>query len=148
MLVLPAPTLNHQHVVASLWRWFHEHGPAHLRATTGIGLAVGANSTYEPDLLVYLAEYYADRHYLMPHEVELVVEVVSPGTRRRDRFEKPGGYAATGIKNYWRVEQDPVHVHAYRLGEDGQYELIADSAEELVVDQPFPIRLPIGEITP
>jgi Uma2 family endonuclease len=148
MLALPAPTLGHQLVVAALLHWFHEHGPAHLRQTSGIGLAVTANSTYEPDVLVYPAEYDRDRHYLMPHEVRLVVEVVCRGTRRRDRFEKPGGYAAAGIKNYWRVEQEPVHVYAYQLGADGQYKLIADSAEELVVDEPFPIRLPIGEITP
>lgn len=76
-----------------------------------------------------------------------VVEVVSPGTRKRDRFEKPGDYAAAGIPHYWRIEQGPVHVYAYDLV-DGRYELVADSADELVLTAPFPIRLPIRDITP
>ena len=45
------------------------------------------------------------------------MEIVSPGTRRFDRFAKPGEYAAAGIPFYWRIEQDPVHVYAYRIGD-------------------------------
>jgi Uma2 family endonuclease len=86
--------------------------------------------------------------------VVLAVEVVSPGTRRVDRFAKPGEYAAAGIRYYWRIEQDPVHVYAYRLGERPgpsgfrQYELVADSADVLELAEPFEIKLPVAEITP
>jgi hypothetical protein len=45
------------------------------------------------------------------------------------------------------VEQDPVHVYAYTLT-NGVYKELANSADELVLDEPFPIRLPIREITP
>jgi Uma2 family endonuclease len=79
--------------------------------------------------------------------VTLVVEVVSPGTRKRDRLEKPAEYAAAGIPHYWRVEQGPLHVFAYDLV-DEHYELVADSAEELVLSAPFEIKLPIRDITP
>jgi Uma2 family endonuclease len=77
----------------------------------------------------------------------LVVEVVSPSTRRRDRIEKPAGYADAGVPHYWRIEQNPVHMYAYDLI-DGRYELVADSAEELIVEKPFEIRLRIRDITP
>jgi Uma2 family endonuclease len=80
--------------------------------------------------------------------VLIAVEVVSRGTRRRDRFEKPADYAAAGIPHYWRVEQDPVHVYAYELGEDGTYRLAAESETELVLERPFEIRLTIADITP
>jgi Uma2 family endonuclease len=86
--------------------------------------------------------------------VVLAVELVSPGTRRVDRFAKPGEYAAAGIRYYWRVEQDPVHVYAYRLGERlgpsgfREYELITDAADLLDLAEPFEIKLPIAEITP
>lgn len=90
----------------------------------------------------------------MAHDVILAVEVVSPGTRRTDRFLKPREYAAAEIPFYWRVEQDPVHVYAYRLGgrtgPGGRrdYEPMADSAELLKLAKPFEIKLPIAEITP
>ncbi|MDO0935284.1 Uma2 family endonuclease [Streptomyces sp. DG2A-72] len=37
--------------------------------------------------------------------VVLAVEVVSPGSRREDRFLKPAMYAEAGIAHYWRVER-------------------------------------------
>ncbi|GIJ32360.1 hypothetical protein [Micromonospora sediminimaris] len=42
---------------------------------------------------------------------------------------------------------NPVHVNAYDLV-DGRYELVADSAEELIVTKPFDVRLPVRDIAP
>ena len=84
------------------------------------------------------------------HDVEqvvLAVEIVSAGTMRRDRLEKPAEYAAAGVRHYWRIEQDPVHVFAYDLV-DGAYRLVADSNVELVLTEPFTITLPIRDIAP
>jgi hypothetical protein len=39
-------------------------------------------------------------------------------------------------------------VYAYDLAADGSYQLIADSDSELLLTQPFEIRLPIAAITP
>jgi hypothetical protein len=43
--------------------------------------------------------------------------------------------------------QDPVHVYAYDPA-DGRCEPVADSAEELILEKPFAIRLRIRDITP
>jgi Uma2 family endonuclease len=86
--------------------------------------------------------------YFLPEQVAIAVEVVSPGTKRRDRFQKPGAYASVGIPHYWRIDQDPVHAYAYDLEPGGSYQLIADPDTELVLSRPFEIRLPIGAITP
>jgi Uma2 family endonuclease len=146
--VVPSPTIDHQDIASLLHHWFRRHTPAGLKASLMIGVAVGMQNSFEPDVLVRRAEPSGDRHFLMPDDVVLVVEVVSPGTKRRDRFIKPGGYAAAGIKHYWRIEQHPVHVYAYELGADCSYALVADSAELIELDRPFPIKLPIAEITP
>ena len=71
----------------------------------------------------------------------------SSGTKRRDRLEKPAEYAAAGVRHYWRIEPDPVHVFAYDLV-DGAYRLVADSTVELVLAEPFTITLPIRDIAP
>jgi Uma2 family endonuclease len=86
-------------------------------------------------------------HFFLPRQVAIAVEVVSPGTKRRDRFEKPVDYALAGVAHFWRIEQDPVHVFAYDLVA-GEYELVADSGTELTLSAPFEIKLPIREITP
>jgi Uma2 family endonuclease len=152
--VVPSPTLGHQNIAGLLWHWLRTHAPAHLRVAQAVGVALGANFTREPDVLVHLAEVPAERHFLLPHEVMLAIEVVSPGTRRTDRFSKPAEYAGAGIPAYWRVEQDPVQISAYRLadrpGPSGrrEYELLAETADLLTVEHPFPLALPIAEITP
>ncbi|GHJ06737.1 hypothetical protein TPA0907_11040 [Micromonospora humidisoli] len=152
--VTPSPTLGHQNIASLLWLWLHSRVPDRLRVAQAVGVGLSANTSRQPDVLLYRAEVPADRFRLRPSDVLLAVEIVSPGTRRVDRFAKPGEYAAAGIPFYWRVEQDPVHLYAYRIGDrvgpggERQYELVADSAELIELTEPFDIKLPIAEITP
>lgn len=147
MTVVPAPTYNHQDIAGLLWYWLRQHAPAEFRASQATGVAVSLNTTFEPDVLLVDADVAGSHHYSLAEHVTLVVEVVSPSTKRRDRLEKPAEYAAVGIPHYWRIEQDPLHVFAYDLV-GGSYELVADSETELVLSAPFEITLPISEITP
>jgi Uma2 family endonuclease len=147
IIVVPSPTGGHQDTANLLWHWFREHAPGEYRPLTAVGLAITLKDTFEPDVALLREPVALGSHYYDAEQVLIAVEVVSPGTRRRDRFEKPGDYAAAGIKHYWRIEQDPVHVYAYELVGDG-YKLVADAADELVLDRPFEIRLPIRDITP
>jgi len=75
--------------------------------------------------------------------VVLVVEIVSPSTRSDDRFRKPALYAQAGIPCYLRVELDPPHVVAHRIGADGLYEEVgrAEPGEVLKLTEPFPITI-------
>jgi Uma2 family endonuclease len=147
MFVVPSPTFGHQRIGNLLWAWLNAHCPAHLTASTALGVALGANNSCEPDVMLHRADIGLDRHFLMPEDVTIVVEIVSPSTRRRDRMDKPFVYADAGIPYFWRIEQNPVHVYAYRL-DNGIYKEHAESSDELILDEPFPIRLPISAITP
>ncbi|MBU2662982.1 Uma2 family endonuclease [Actinoplanes bogorensis] len=147
MIVVPSPTYDHQDIAGLLWYWLRRHAPEGLRASMATGVALSLDTTFEPDVLLVDAALEGNRHYALARSVVLAVEVVSPGTRKRDRLEKPAEYAAAGIRHYWRVEQNPLHVYAYDLV-DGRYELVADSAEQLVLSAPFPLELPIRDITP
>ncbi|KXK59207.1 hypothetical protein AWW66_25505 [Micromonospora rosaria] len=152
--VTPSPTLGHQDISSLLWRWLADHAPEHLRASQAVGVALSANTSRQPDVLLRRAGVAPDRSLLRPADVALAVEIVSPGTRWTDRFAKPGEYAAVGIPCYWRIEQDPVHVYAYRLGRQPgpagvpQYELVADSADVVELTEPFELKLPVAAITP
>ncbi len=147
MIVVPSPTHDHQDIAGLIWVWLRQHAPDGLRASLATGVALSLDTTYEPDVLLVSAEIHGDRHYTVASHVTLAVEVVSPGTRKRDRLEKPAEYAAAGIPHYWRIEQGPLHIFAYDLV-DGKYLLAADSETELVLSKPFEIKLPIRDITP
>ncbi|MBM0237869.1 Uma2 family endonuclease [Micromonospora sp. ATA32] len=152
--VTPSPTLGHQDISLLLAHWLLQHAPGDLRAAQAVGVGLSFNTSRQPDVLLRRAEVPSDRSMLRPTDVVLAVEIVSPGTRRIDRFAKPGEYAAAGIPFYWRIEQDPVHVYAYRIGDrvgpggERQYELVADGADVIELTEPFEIKLPIAKITP
>jgi Uma2 family endonuclease len=149
MLPSPSPRIDHQEVSFLLTAWLRAHAPRERwRVVQAVGVAVAVNQSFEPDILLVDPDVDPGRHYLEPEQVGLVVEIVSPGTRRRDRIEKPADYAAARIGHYWRVELDPIHVYAYRLTPQGSYELAGDSAELLELAEPFPVKLPISELTP
>ena len=146
--MVPSPTFNHQDIGNLLWMWFRQTRPTGFRPGTAVGVVVNHKKTLEPDVVLLRSPVAGEHHYFEPEQVVIAVEVVSPGTKKRDRFVKPDAYARAGVPHYWRIEQDPVHVYAYELDEAGSYQLIADSDTELVLERPFAIRLPIGAITP
>ena len=76
-------------------------------------------------------------------DVVVAAEVVSPSSRSDDRFRKPALYAQAGIPCYLRVELDPPHVVAYRIGADGLYEEAgrADPGRCSTLTEPFPITI-------
>jgi Uma2 family endonuclease len=145
--VVPSPTGGHQRINVRLVSWLERNLPDGFEPLFAVGVLTGPKNTLEPDALILHSPVDLDHHYYDPDQVVVAVEIVSPGTKRRDRLEKPSIYARIGIPHYWRIEQEPVHVFAYDLI-DGYYELVADSAEELVLREPFELRLPISEITP
>ncbi len=147
LVPVPKPSIDHQRVVGMLWQWLRRNAPAGHQPCTNVGILLGLRDTFEPDLAVLRPPLVRNHHYFDPRQVTLAVEVVSDSTRRRDRLEKPGEYAAAGIAHFWRIEQGPMHVHAYALV-DGRYQRVADSDTELVLTAPFAVRLAIRDITP
>ncbi|MGW7533662.1 Uma2 family endonuclease [Amycolatopsis sp. NPDC054798] len=76
-----------------------------------------------PDVVVTSAEVAeANPARIAAADAELVVEVLSPGTKHVDLGTKLFEYADAGIEHYWVVDLDPpVSLIAYRLI-DGDYE--------------------------
>lgn len=84
-------------------------------------------------------------------KVVLVIEVVSPGSRKEDRFMKPGMFAESGVGAYWRVERgedDMPEVYEYRLDhETSRYS--PDPTHHigsLKTDMPFPIEIDLRSL--
>ena len=75
----------------------------------------------EPDLL-YLSNARA-AEALTPLHVrgvpELVIEIGSPGTRKRDHTIKRRLYERTGVSEYWVIDPELDAIHVYRREGDG-----------------------------
>jgi Uma2 family endonuclease len=104
-----------------------------------------------PDLLVVRREasHLVDEQggLLRASDAVLVVEIVSPGSRRTDYVVKRGEYADAGIPHYWIVDiAVPVSITSCHLAGELGY---ADSGEitgTFATEEPFPVRLELTQL--
>ena len=106
--VTPAPTVRHQLVVVAvlrvLDRFARERGGCAVVSPVDVVLA--DHSIVQPDV-IYVSRKRAG---ILGRRVEgapdLVVEILSPTTGRRDLGEKLRLYAESGVAEYWIVDPD------------------------------------------
>jgi Uma2 family endonuclease len=90
-------------------------------------------SARQPDIL-FVSTEHLDR--LTPQRLngpaDLVVEIVSTDSVRRDRFDKLREYAKAGVREYWVLDPRPGKQRAdfLQLDEFGEYALIATEDDE------------------
>ncbi|GAA3157902.1 Uma2 family endonuclease [Streptomyces rameus] len=95
--------------------------PVEFRVSREMTVILDNRNGPEPDVSVIRADAITGpgQTRYEAGDVLLAVEVVSPDSESRDRTTKPQKYAAAGIPNFWRVEENgtsghPV-VHVYEL---------------------------------
>lgn len=122
--VTATPTWPHQHAVWELGYLFQEFVRKH-----GLGTVAGApfdillpdriGDPVQPDLF-----YFRAGNEPSPHDnrflgvPDLVAEVLSPRTSRRDRKAKLEAYRDAGVPEYWIVDPRARTVVVYGLNED------------------------------
>ena len=52
---------------------------------------------------------------------DMVIEILSPSTRRHDKIRKFNLYEKSGVKEYWLVDPDEKIVTVFTLQDDGRY---------------------------
>jgi Uma2 family endonuclease len=84
----------------------------------------------EPDIL-FVAHDHIDRlkETFLDGPADLVVEIVSPESRLRDRGEKFAEYEMGEVQEYWLLDPDEQRADFYVLGTDGRYERRAADAQ-------------------
>ena len=104
----------------------------------GLGLVLSAPflmrlpnipSGREPDL-IFVAAAHRDRlkETYLDGPADLVVEIVSPESRLRDRGEKFAEYELGGVPEYWIVDPDLRRSDLYRLDSEGRSRLVEPEA--------------------
>jgi len=117
--VTPSPNTRHQKIVGTLygliWTWLQAH-PIGQLFLAPFDVVLSAFDVVEPDLL-YLSNERAAQ-VLTPLHVrgvpELVIEIASKGTRKRDEILKRHLYQGAGVSEYWVVDSEIDVVRIYR----------------------------------
>ena len=151
--VTPAPNMKHQGVSANLlgmiWSHLQSHAIGKIYAAP-TDVVFSHFDVVEPDLL-FVSE--ARREVLTKANVQgapdLVVEIGSPSTRRRDEKLKHQLYERFNVTEYWVVDPDIDVVRVYRI-ENGKYtrvqELSVDHDDVLTTPLLPGLELPLSEI--
>lgn len=80
-------------------------------------------------------------------EVLVIIEIVSPGSKRTDHVAKRSEYADAGIPHYWIVDLDaPVSMLACHLAEGFGYQDAGGVVGEYVGAEPFEVRLALDRL--
>jgi len=112
--VVDVPGRPHFLQVYEVKRQLFAYGAAHPQMVNCIGgggevklLITGAESERHPDVALYKRPPDDDEDDLWATWVpELVIEVVSPGSRDRDYGEKRDEYLRFGVREYWVIDAD------------------------------------------
>lgn len=77
----------------------------------------------EPDLLFVTKEHLARlKENYLDGPADLVIEIISPESRLRDRGEKLAEYELAGVREYWLLDPEEKRADFYILGDDGRYD--------------------------
>ncbi len=139
LYAMASPTRTHQRIVLGLYRRIANyiegnHGPCEvLAAPFAVNLKADDQTLVEPDVMVV-----CDSEKLTEKECmgapDLIVEVVSPSSKRMDYVKKYDLYSAAGVHEYWIVDPAKSMTTVYNFADDNLAPVI----------YPFPAPVPVG----
>jgi Uma2 family endonuclease len=95
-----------------------------------VDVVLDSHNTVQPDLVVILsANLGIIQHRAIFGTPDLLVELVSPSSVRRDRYDKRDLYARFGVKEYWIGDLANKTMEILTL-KAGQYELHCSAQEK------------------
>jgi Uma2 family endonuclease len=125
IVVTPSPGVAHQTAVLRLARLLEDAAPDGLQVFVApLDTYLPTDDILEPDVFV------VEETAIVDDKVQggvplLVVEVLSPSSRRRDVGDKLTAYRDAGVPSYWVVDPVEPRLRVWRL-EDGAYVEVAD----------------------
>ena len=152
--VTPSPNMRHQELLGRL----HVALATYLASRRYLGrvflspfdVIFTKYDVVEPDLL-FIAGDQLD--ILTRQNVQgapaLVVEILSPGTRRKDEQLKRQLFERGGVREYWLVDPDHDSIRIFRRDEAGRFPVVADltQSNDILTTPLLPdLALPLAEL--
>jgi Uma2 family endonuclease len=125
IIVVDVPNRRHLAQVHAMRQQFYLYAAAHpdrIHTIASRGecklLVVGAESERHPDLAVYTKPPVAEKDLWVNWVPEIVVEVVSSGSKHRDYVERREEYCLFGVREYWIIDAARQEMLVLRRADD------------------------------
>jgi Uma2 family endonuclease len=149
LVVSAVPPPRHQRAATRLARLLQAAAPTNLESSIEVNVRIGPELLI-PDVIVAKSAALDDPRVVDSTDVEVVVEILSPGNTEFDRAWKPQRYADGGIPIYLEIELNGVgapRAVAFQLRGKGYARVSeARAGETLELAEPYPIRFDPGEL--
>ena len=129
LIELTSPRIAHQLLLGVLHSEVRAFVREHMLGRVFMSptdLVLDDTNTFQPDLF-FVSNERAD--IITPENIQgapdMVVEILSPSTQRRDWGIKRDLYAEHGVKEYWVASTDEERIWVLLLGENGLYVVTA-----------------------
>ncbi len=126
----PAPGTTHQLIISELIRKIGNQlegktckvipAPFDVRLPVKSEKEEEIENIVQPDISVVCDRHILDEKGCLGAP-DLIIEIISPSTSRKDRMEKFFLYEQVGVKEYWLVSPDDKIVEVFILGKEGEY---------------------------
>jgi Uma2 family endonuclease len=141
LIVSPAPSQRHQRASFLLAMRLEAACPPEFQVIPApFNVVLAVDTVVQPDILVGRIAEFTDAD--LPAAPVLAVEVLSPSTWRFDLVLKRSRFESAGVAHYWVVDPAEPSITVWTLT-DGAFaeprRAVGD--EELVIDEPFALRL-------
>jgi len=126
IIELTSPSFRHQKIVdylmALLQHFLYAHPLGEVCSAPFLMRLPKRPSGRMPDILFIAKENLGriKQNYLNG-PADLVVEIVSPESKKRDREDKFSEYAQAGIREYWLIDIERKQAEFYQLGDKNAY---------------------------
>ncbi len=131
--VTPSPVRRHQQLslrlVLAIGTYLREH-PAGELYDAPLDVILSDVDVVEPDILFVSNERAAILQDWVRGAPDLVVEILSPGTRKVDETTKRRLYDRVGVREYWIVDPELELVKIHRRAEDGSFPRVVELTRE------------------
>lgn len=150
VVMSPRPGLRHQEVMGRLVALLREHRlPGDwVMPEPELAIDLGPWPTIRVPDVVVTGPVDAGAQRVGGSDAKLVVEVISPGSRRTDRVAKMSEYQDVGIPAYWIIDpaaQDDSRFVAHELAGDVSKEVVRGSGV-VSVERSFPLTIDVGAL--
>ena len=146
LFVTPAPATPHQASIVGLVVALHAVCPADLQVLVSpIDYQPTRRRSVQPDLVVIRRSDVTEKNLVVAPL--LVIEVLSPSTRRSDATLKRSVHEESGVASFWTFDPTVPSLHVSELVA-GQFKEVAKAsgAGQIWVERPFPVRLCPAEL--
>ena len=149
VFIMESPTHRHQHVAAAVYTSIRSHiirqksKCVPFIAPSDVIPSTADNKTIvQPDVFVVCDRSKLSDGKKVKGAPDLVIEVLSPSTRKKDLTLKLNKYIETGVREYWIIDPEKEQILVYLIEKDCEIHLygfndqvpVEVSGGELVID--------------